>query len=216
MRNELFDKKYVRCFWDDKFIGKKGFVEDYAIKLKDKVLNNDISHFVDVEYSRNDDFPFADTSHNNKVFNCFSFFYYDPNYEVKRAWLEGKDIQFTNNLNCEWTDLSYDSAIDFYSIEWDTHLWRIKPKEEYVPFETIDELIEAWEEKYPRCKDRMEGTEPLIWIRPKIGNAKCLIDYFNRDSNEIGIGILRAKYNMKELFDNWLFADVTVCGKKKE
>lgn len=207
-----FERKYVHCFWDDDFTGKKGFVADNILELRESVKNNDASHFISVKYSNSERFPFADA---NKEFadNRFLFFYYDPNYEVKRAWLEGKDLQYVT-YSAGWVDFPFNDKTDVNSISWDNNEWRIKPTEEYVPFETIDELIEAWEEKYPSCKDRLEGTEPLIWIRPKRYNIKYLIDCFNRDSNSVAI--YRQSINLQTLFDNWLFADVTVCGKRND
>lgn len=102
---ELFDKKYVHFMWDDELRGKEGFFADDICELTNCVLSGDL-HLAKVCKSLSLAFPFKDTNNNDWL-----FFYYDPNYFVKKAYAEGKQIQIKNGKtwytiisNPEWFD----------------------------------------------------------------------------------------------------------------
>lgn len=89
---ELFDKKYVYFMWDDELKENEAFVANYIEDLIDAVNTQD-SHFkTRIHESDNDyykgKYPFCDT-----VNESFSFAYYDPNYELKVAYNNGKTIE---------------------------------------------------------------------------------------------------------------------------
>lgn len=116
----LFNKKFVHFLWEDELEGKKGFFADDINVLKDSVNNGDSKRIGRVRLGRvrfgEINFPF------NKDWNNvdYRFFYYDPNYECKCAYAEGKQIQY--ELDGEWYDLdepNWDSDYNF----------RIKPEE---------------------------------------------------------------------------------------
>lgn len=104
---ELFDKKFVYFMWDDELEGKKCFVSDDICSLKVCVENNTHAgiRYVIVSESDNESYPFAagiDEDHKE----IFRFAYYDPNYEARVAFNNGKRIQFKSHINNEWKDIS--------------------------------------------------------------------------------------------------------------
>ena len=120
-----FEPKYVHCFWDDELEGKKGFVDDTIGGLKNVVESNNKDWFDKIWKNPNNSqisypFSFEDDS---GVRDCYQFCYYDPYYELKVAYEQGKTIQYKNSLNL-WTDIS--------EPHWgeDTE-YRIKPNNEY-------------------------------------------------------------------------------------
>lgn len=124
-----FEPKYVHCFWNDKLEGKKGFVADTMGGLKDTVESNDKDWFGEIWKNPNNSqisYPFG-FEESNGIKNCYQFCYYDPNYEYKVAYEEGKEIQIWNRFRQEWEDckckpLWSDNFTDY----------RIKPKEYQV------------------------------------------------------------------------------------
>jgi hypothetical protein len=89
---ELFDKKYVYFMWDDKLEEKEAFVALYIEDLINAVNTQDYRfktriHESDDDYEKGK-YPFCDT-----VNESFSFAYYDPNYELKVAYNNGKTIE---------------------------------------------------------------------------------------------------------------------------
>jgi hypothetical protein len=94
--------------------------------------------------------------------------------------------------------------------------YRIKPEDAYVPFDTVQELIDAWDEKYPQNKNRPEGTMPLIWIKQKLKNRVYLItDFMFEKYFEDDVGTEDDNLQLKELFDDYTFLDGSVIGKVK-
>lgn len=89
---ELFDKKYVYFMWDDELEGKEVFVANYIEDLINAVNTQD-SRFKTQIHESDDDcykgrYPFCDTTK-----EVFTFAYYDPNYELKVAYNNGKTIE---------------------------------------------------------------------------------------------------------------------------
>lgn len=81
---ELYDKKYIYFKWDDKLEGKKGFVSTDILNIKEQVNNG--TNITEIHRSSDNTKPFVP-----KYYDCdCSFAYYDPNYEVKKAYNEGK------------------------------------------------------------------------------------------------------------------------------
>ena len=128
---ELFDKKYVHFMWDDELEGKEGFFSDSIDILKIYVEDNDDNLIGNVSDSNRGNLPF----HKN-CGGVFRFFYYDPNYEVKRAYAEGKQIQFRYSGDAEWDDCKGEPLCD------DDCEYRIKPEEQKTRRMTYRELAE--------------------------------------------------------------------------
>ena len=86
---ELFDKDFVHFLWDDELDEKECFVACEIQDLIQAVNNNTLGHKYDIHKSTDPDYPFQAMS------DCgpSSFAYYDPLYEYKLAWANGKSIE---------------------------------------------------------------------------------------------------------------------------
>lgn len=102
---ELFDKRFVYFMWDEELKGKKVFVADSMGDLIFAVENDGKCAVKTnaLRYSGNNVRPF----HAYVLgANCsYPFAYYDPNYEAKRAFNEGKKIQVYDTIADDWVDL---------------------------------------------------------------------------------------------------------------
>ena len=114
---ELFDKRFVRFMWDDELEGKEGFFADDICELTNYVHSGNLHLTRVIKSCLSPVFPFKDTNNND-----WSLFYYDPNYRVKKAFIEGKKIQ-VHCANGMWIDC--DEPL------WcDDCVYRDKPEEE--------------------------------------------------------------------------------------
>ena len=115
---ELYNKEFVYFDWDDKLEGKKGFVAQNIASLKSQV-NDSPKTMVTLSSSDDDVCPF--TYFCDDEITCdYQFAYYDPYYEVHRAYLEGKQIQFKNS-DGDWSDVFGEPLFKFDE-------YRIKPE----------------------------------------------------------------------------------------
>ncbi len=114
---ELFDKRYVYLEWSDELEGKDCILAKTYQDLKDFVNSVDEGRFCKAHKGKEK--PFT-----NLWSEC-DFCYYDPNHRVKKAWIEGKAIQYNSSSN-KWKDLNLTCDYKKY-IDWDNHEWRIKP-----------------------------------------------------------------------------------------
>ena len=292
---ELYDKKYVYFDWDDELEGKKGFFANTINELKAKVENG--FELLECHFSNN---PIGLHFSNSISDSAYQFFYYDPYYEFRKAYNEGKQLQFKKN-NGYWEDVegkpifyrneyrikppkiycavwnanaiycdvntenksrvlfsSYKKEVEHFIethqylneiikgwlegktvqfrdinsgedeswniMKFDNDLngwdfvhyeYRIEPSEDkYVPFDTVQELIDCWNNKYPQNKSRPKGTMPLIWIKCKEKNRVYLItDFLFEKLYDCDVGTEYENIKLKELFNDYTFADGTVIGK---
>lgn len=92
--------------------------------------------------------------------------------------------------------------------------WIEAHKPQYVPFDTVEELIDCWNQK----KNNREPTYdtklemPLIWIKRKNIKLKCLITTFW----ETNVFICDHYVSLDKLFENYTFLDGSPIGKIKE
>lgn len=131
MSKKLFDKKFVHFLWDDSLEGKEGFFADNIGDLITSVNNNGDKNIA--SKSKYQDTPFYEAG------SDWRFFYYDPNYECKRAYNEGKQIQISGDGEI-WVDWE-----DKREPDWDTiFLFRIKPEEEPKPKRMTYRMLAEW------------------------------------------------------------------------
>ena len=311
---ELYNKEFVFFDWDNNLEGKKGFFADNIDDLKQNVKDNRVLWYGEICRSDNNNYPFKLIEEKGNSAH-FRFCYYDPYYEFRKAYLEGKQLQFRNSEG-DWEDVhgapffnkdeyrikpkmwyvvlndnglsrtnSKHDDVMFEGTEeecvkwievrekfedimiawedgktiqynsgngwedccdnkpaWDvTSEYRIKDEckgcmkynsctnkdgnrcrcycteVEYVPFDTVEGLINAWNNKYPQNKNAPKGTMPLIWIKHKEKNRVYLITdflfekYFKND-----VGTEDEDFTLEELFNNYTFADGSIIGKVKE
>ena len=121
-----FEPKYVHCFWNNEVEGKKGFVADTLADLRMYVKDKAIPYLVTLTHSENEDFEFT----SNNINECYQFCYYDPNYEMKVAYEEGKTIQYLSKITNKWVDCEQPL--------WNNAEYRIK-HEEYQVVISFDE-----------------------------------------------------------------------------
>lgn len=124
---ELFNEKYVHFIWNDELEGKKGFFADDVDDLYNRVKSNFAGYYNTVSGSERIAYPFK----MNGV--PYRFFYYDPFYEIKKAYIEGKQIQYKFNDEPKWYDINDADMADIESagLSWfddDECEYRIKPE----------------------------------------------------------------------------------------
>lgn len=298
---ELYNKEFVYFDWDDKLEGKKGFSSDDINTLKQAVKDNRTGLYGEIIKNTGPDsqFPF-ETIDNSGWHGHFRFCYYDPYYEFRRAYLEGKQLQFRNSEG-DWEDVHGEPLFnkDQYRIKPDDIIWKVvlsddgslaiakstdkhvyftgnveecntwiknhskfvdimwawerehksiqynhddgkgwldckdwdntpcepnwelhteyRIKEEYVPFDSVQELIDGWKKKSGLEFNR-ELLMPLIWIKRKEKNQVYLITefLFENDCCNCNVGTSYENLELKELFENFTFLDGSIIGKVKE
>lgn len=119
---ELFDKQFVHFMWDDELKGKKVFVASEIDDLVRAVNENREGHKYNVHKSNNPSWPFQ------AELDCepSAFAYYDPNYEIKKAFNEGKTIQYKALDTGRWCDFDPKLGPCLWN---DTTKYRVKPEE---------------------------------------------------------------------------------------
>ena len=135
---KLFDKTYLYCVPDEDtkaLIGKKVFYGNDVDTVIDNVNNEteypnlDSRGILNCIYTRsvNAVHPFAVLIGSDlESFNCM-FVYYDPYYDFKVAYNEGKTIQYQLVGGIDWKDIETESELLNYIDE--NRTLRIKPEE---------------------------------------------------------------------------------------
>ena len=109
---KLYDKSYVYFEWDESLRGKFGYLADTLDELKEMVYN---PFFEKYEF-----FPTMESSMISSIHgDHYNFAYYDPNYRVKIAFLEGRLIQKRTICSDEWENVT---ETDFDKINWKTYM----------------------------------------------------------------------------------------------
>ena len=150
---ELFDKKFLYLEWDDKLEGKEVFIGDTLPQLRVSVNEHcDSPQGVSRNVCDDTYYPFMSSSGMQ-----YSMAYYDPNYECKRAYAEGKTIQ------CKLKDspFRWEDCID--EPKWlDTSEYRVKPEPEMwtacIDDEGIISSMPACEWNKNKGRQLIEGT----------------------------------------------------------
>lgn len=117
---ELFDKKFVYLKWDDVLKEKKVLVGDNLQLMRMEVNDGTAKLRCIKDNSNNRDlYPFEDDCG-----TVWSLIYYDPNYECKLAYAQGKVIQYRikNSFGNGWSNAD--------TPQWyPDHEYRVKPDE---------------------------------------------------------------------------------------
>ena len=127
---ELFNPKFVHFMWDDKLKGRIGFYGDTIGHIM-RCVNEYYSDWL-CKVTKHDEpnHPFMCANvENSDLVDFYTFFYYDPNYDLKRACLKGEKIQYRKlSDNDEWKDVScVDDMLTFDNDDNSIYEYRIKP-----------------------------------------------------------------------------------------
>lgn len=114
-----FENKYIYCVWEDGLKGKKVFFSDYITTLKWRVEKNDLRYVDTVVDNYSEHCPF-----HMKEAGFYSFCYYDPYYELKLAYEQGKKIECKRKGDA-WDDWNYTPTPAWI----DDYEYRIQPEE---------------------------------------------------------------------------------------
>lgn len=196
---ELFDKRFVHFIWDDELKGKKCFMANGIDILRATVEKGCEFNLRSVVSSGNESAPFQSA---NGVY-AWVFAYYDPNYEAKRAFNEGKIIQVRCSPVDTWTDC-------VVTPEWNDECeYREKPVEKNCrPYkdsaEMIADFIDRFKVKCPSC------CKPLIWVRLKVDKMERLIVAYG--DNFVEIGNKTKAVTLQHLFEQYEFLDESPVG----
>lgn len=120
---KLFDRKYLHCIWSEEIDGKECLISD---NLSDLVKNVDNGKALDPDViqargriKRSDGVRITDINGIPWVYA-----YYDPNYSVKVAYNEGKQIQAKSKYHpMPWADCKEQFVFDA------NYEYRVKPEE---------------------------------------------------------------------------------------
>lgn len=115
-----FDKKFVHFMWDDCLDEKTVFYADSIADLENVVSYNRQQNRGTIYKSGNGTFPFEVWPFGTG--DMFRFCYYDPHYNFKLAYEQGKVIQYRDGYG-NWTDMDSCECVDGME-------YRIKPDEQ--------------------------------------------------------------------------------------
>lgn len=206
---ELFDKRFVHFMWNPALKGKRGFLSS-GIDTLIKMVNED-SDRTEIQKGCERDLPFC----KHITVEC-RLAYYDPNYECKKAFNEGKKIQFLSRQqqsNGEWIDVWYDCVGPNEPKFLETVKYRVKPEEEkkYRPYESSAEMIMDFIDRFNA--DCPIYREPSIWVKNKWSGGRFLItgiesSPYDGENVEVQCGL----HCVSGLFDTYTYLDGSPCG----
>ena len=81
-------------------------------------------------------------------------------------------------------------------------------KPEYKPYESVEEFIQDYQERFPTAVPRPTNTMPLIWLRRRTQEKIELAISFRGCEVQLGRGF----WGMSELFEYWTYLDGTPVG----
>lgn len=97
-----FEDKFVYFRYNDSLKGKKVFYSDSIYSLEQDVADGeDIRTLLGLSQQQAN--PFTIEGNEGESNTYWKFIYYDPNFECKKAYEQGKQIQFKNHT--EWLDV---------------------------------------------------------------------------------------------------------------
>lgn len=173
MGYKFFDKKYLVMPDDKDIIGKKVLYADHIDMLIFDVESGDASRTGILDAIITDcSFPFYINSAR------WGLTYYDPNYEAKVAYSQGKTIEYRRKG--DWEDewhVSTDGVIDVkcydYRVKldkWFVHemtggkFYKDNSNNVYVEFEGTKEECDKWIEEHTPKTRRMTNKELARWL----------------------------------------------------
>lgn len=118
--------------------------------------------------------------------------------QIMQAYQEGKQIQIYDKMHKQWVD-------DEPNWNWGLHEYRIKPKQEFVPFESTEEFLEAQRKHGVKIK-RIEDDILLDIYVNYYTDRVLLVDSIGTIENTL----------LSILYRNYKFLDGTPCGKEVE
>ena len=186
---ELYDKKYVYFDWDDKLEGKKGFFGDSINHLKLNVKDNRTMFYGEIchNVNTNTDYPFGFIDESGSS-HCFRFCYCDPYYEFRKAYLEGKQLQFKTPEG--WGDVVGEPCFtsDMYRIKPETIRWHVVLNDEGALgiTESTDKHI-YFTGNDEECKEWIDEHEKLIGTMRAWEEGKTIQYLDNRTGNWIDV-----------------------------
>lgn len=173
---DLFDPKFVSFIWDSSLSGLKGFFAQDIGDLQ-KFVNENIRFvsktsqpcFGTVEESS------FETSHpfnlvwytyqpTIRMTRMFRFFYYDPLYDIKRAWLEGDIVE------CRTEDSDWVFALNPC---WDSNLqYRISPPDAFATNHEVAQWVSQGKGEILLDKEDSWGKKVVTY------HSYCIHDAF--------------------------------------
>lgn len=121
---KFYDKRFVHFEWTDELVGKKCFLGNNITELLGKVETSNPIHLFEVEKTPDPDRPFQRARVQFREY--YRFAYYDPNYEIKVAYLQGKVIQCKED-NRGWFDTQRTEG--YQEPDWEHWEFRLKFEE---------------------------------------------------------------------------------------
>ena len=210
---KLFSEKFVRFLWKDELAGKSGFFSDNIADLI-AAVNEDCGPAY-IEYGR------CEKSNDNEFpFHCknsaiYQFFYYDPLYKYKKAYLEGKTVQIKDHIHNNWQDIKSENVL--WGETANTGEYRIKLEEpkvgekKYRPFKNVDELVQYWDDHYGNSNSP-KATMPMIWVKSKQTGFKYSVFGFS----VFDICVSGSWESLNAFYDKYEFLDNTPCGVEEQ
>ena len=123
--SKLFDKRFVHFMWDDELEGKQVFVADNINSLIERIEKG--TSIYKVHWSRDTGMPFE-----SEDLVRYRFAYYDENYSIKKAFNEGKKVQYRLAGGVDWADIDSEEALKCRIAEGRT--FRIKPEDKWIAY----------------------------------------------------------------------------------
>lgn len=194
---KLFDKRFVYFMWDDELEGKEVFASNDIYSLMDSVNNGRETDGLVKKFGYSN-CPFLTVKGNR----LYQFVYYDPNYEVKKAYNEGKKIQVAYKGANNWVDCDEPEWVDGCQ-------FRVKPEEKrYRPYESLDEMLSDFNKRFPTVAPKPAFSMPLVWIGLKGTSEKSMITRVH------GLMVYAGEepLSMRDLFDKWIYLDGSPVG----
>ena len=120
-----FEDKFVHFRWDDELKGKMVFFADSIKDLEENVCTGSEEMKILDGRIPNSDYPLVVGR------SSWKFVYYDPNYDIKIAYEEGKTIQYKAKDTGRWCD--WDNSLGKCPFLDDVE-YRIKPEAKRVTY----------------------------------------------------------------------------------
>ena len=137
---ELFNEKYVHFMWHDELEGKKVFTANDMENLIKGVNSNASRHEVSHTISNSNTSEYdLQVPFRSDTMLVYQFVYYDPLYEYKKAYNEGKTVQIKDHIHNDWVDIKYENVLWGETAE--TGTYRLKPEEVYYVHKICDGYI---------------------------------------------------------------------------